>query len=358
MTTSFASFESHLREFIRGDSSHQFEGLALELFRLQFESNPVYRKFCQAENRDPAVVRSWTDIPAVPTTAFKEFELTSIPTDDRTTVFCSSGTTVQRPGRHFHSAASLALYELSLLEWGRRHLPLHDATLQFLTPSQELAPHSSLVHMFETMRRHAPSHRATFIGDLDLEGNWNVNIPRAVSLLTACASSGEALGILGTAFNFVHLLDSLMALNLRLRLPAGSWVMETGGYKGRSRSIPKTELHKLISITLGVGPDRILCEYGMSELSSQAYDRSLISPAERSSVFQFPPWARATVVSPENGREVAEGQIGLLRVWDLANVYSAMAIETQDLAIRRGTGFELIGRADSAEPRGCSLRAN
>jgi hypothetical protein len=95
----------------------------------------------------------------------------------------------------------------------------------------------------------------------------------------------------------------------------------------------------------------------MSELSSQAYDhvvgRSL--PAER--VFRFPPWARALVISPETGCEVAEGESGLLRVVDLANVRSVMAVQTEDLAVRRGDGFEPIGRVPQAEPRGCSLLA-
>ena len=132
--------------------------------------------------------------------------------------------------------------------------------------------------------------------------------------------------------------------------------METGGYKNRSRLLPKDELHALITERLGVPPSHILCEYGMSELSSQAYSGSKAGGrGERALHFQFPPWARAQILSPETGAEVAEGETGLLRVFDLANVFSAMAIQTEDLAIRRGGGFELLGRAESTEPRGCSL---
>ncbi|PYJ07381.1 MAG: hypothetical protein DME25_03935 [Verrucomicrobia bacterium] len=106
----------------------------------------------------------------------------------------------------------------------------------------------------------------------------------------------------------------------------------------------------------------------MSELSSQAYDHAVGAECRVSSVeampghsspvtrhFHFPPWARAQIVSPETGQEVSEGESGLIRVFDLANVYSVMAIQTEDLGIRRGEGFELIGRAEIAEPRGCSL---
>ena len=176
--------------------------------------------------------------------------------------------------------------------------------------------------------------------------------------------------ILGTAFSFVYLLDFLAERNLRFDLPAGSRVMETGGYKNRSRMLPKAELHALITERLGIPQNHIICEYGMSELSSQAYDNVVgragcPQPAgERRGGdtapylcrnFHFPPWARVQIVSPETNCEVADGETGLIRVFDLANVFSVMAIQTEDLGVRHDDGFELIGRAQFAELRGCSL---
>jgi hypothetical protein len=152
------------------------------------------------------------------------------------------------------------------------------------------------------------------------------------------------------------LSDLLASEGLYFALPPGSRVMETGGYKGRTRTLPKPELHQEISRRLGVPADCVVTEYGMSELSSQAYDQAagdLLPPAGR--VFRFPPWARAQVVSPETAREVADGETGLIRVLDLANVFSVAAIQTGDLGVRRGGGFALIGRAENREPRGCSL---
>jgi hypothetical protein len=96
----------------------------------------------------------------------------------------------------------------------------------------------------------------------------------------------------------------------------------------------------------------------MSELSSQAYDREIVSGKEPMRAFRFPPWARAQIISPETGKEVPEGETGLIRIFDLANVRSVMAIQTEDLGVRRGDGFELLGRAQTAEPRGCSLLAS
>ena len=94
------------------------------------------------------------------------------------------------------------------------------------------------------------------------------------------------------------------------------------------------------------------------EFAGLRFDFEFLAPrADASRLFRFPPWARVQIISPETGREVAEGETGLIRVFDLANVFSVMAIQTEDLGVRRGDGFELIGRAELAEPRGCSLNA-
>ncbi|MCW5558057.1 MAG: hypothetical protein KIT22_09550, partial [Verrucomicrobiae bacterium] len=151
-------------------------------------------------------------------------------------------------------------------------------------------------------------------------------------------------------------LDGMASRGQRLELPPGSRAMETGGYKGRSRTLTRSELHGAIRECLGIGPEFIVSEYGMSELSSQAYD-GVAGATNEPRVFRLPPWARAVVVSAETGREVAEGEAGLLRLLDLANVGSVMAVQTADLAIRRGDGFELLGRAPASEARGCSLRS-
>jgi hypothetical protein len=334
----------------------EFNGMALMLFTLQFEFNPAYRKFCEARKISPSSVTHWTQIPAVPTSAFKEWELTSLPPDQRTRVFHSSGTTGQTPSRHFHGRESLRIYEASLLAWFRFHVA-PEKNLAILTPPPSVAPNSSLVHMFETICRDFSAPESSFLGTLAADNSWTLNFDAALAALQNAVDNNKSILILGTAFSFVHLLDYLAEKNLRLKLPAGSRVMETGGYKNRSRSMPKAELHALITDRLGNPASHILCEYGMSELSSQAYDRGAqrTGASQHRGPFQFPPWARAQIISPETGREVGDGETGLLRIFDLANTFSVMAIQTEDLAIRRGDGFELIGRAESAEQRGCSL---
>jgi hypothetical protein len=369
------SSEHHANPNFQAHMDVEFNGLALMLFTLQFEHNPAYRKLCEARKISPSSVSHWSQIPAVPTSAFKELEISSLPADSRTKVFHSSGTTAQKPSRHFHNTESLAIYDASLLAWFRFHVP-PEKNLVLLTPPPSIAPNSSLVHMFETIRKNFDAPENCFLGALADDGSWTVNFERAVAALENANSTGKPIVVLGTAFSFVHLLDYLTEKNLRFELPRGSRIMETGGYKNRSRVLPKAELHALITERLGVPPSQILCEYGMSELSSQAYDDAddgrarhsvraeAVKPesgAQRTDAsyqrrnFHFPPWARAQIISPETGAPVADGETGLLRIFDLANVFSAMAIQTEDLAIRHGEGFELIGRAESAEPRGCSL---
>ena len=367
---------------------HEFNELALELFALQCQGNPAYAKICAARRLTQGIVGHWTQIPFVPASAFKELELSCLSPDERTAVFHSSGTTEQQPSRHFHCAESLAVYEASLWSWftsmflgaaGESPAP---PQFIFLTPPPEQAPHSSLVHMFETVRRHlgaanVPAVGSPFCGRLESAGAWGLDFAAVLAALAPLPPSSlrQPLLILGTAFSFVHLVDFLAENHLRLELPPGSRVMETGGYKNRSRALPKAELHALITRRLGVERESIVCEYGMSELSSQAYDNALErrSPTRLVSIgqhragsetgapitrhFHFPPWARAQIISPETGREVADGETGLIRIFDLANVFSVAAVQTEDLGIRRGEGFELIGRAQLAEPRGCSLNS-
>jgi hypothetical protein len=283
--------------------------------------------------------------------------------------------------------------------------------------------------MFETIRRETGWDGPAFVGKVAKDGAWTLDAGAALERLRAASGSGQPLLMLGTAFSFVQLLDHLADRDLCFQLPPGSCVLETGGYKGRSRSLPKPALHSLITERLGIPSTHVVCEYGMSELSSQAYDLEIggvaaespglansdisfpLTPAlslrERESSiplcelarrvrcsdartavpplpkgegrgegeqsarppsaatfaiaserpFHFPPWARVQIVSPETGLEAGQGETGLIRVFDLANVYSVMAIQTEDLGTRRGDGFELVGRAAEAEARGCSLMA-
>jgi hypothetical protein len=337
-------------------SPQVFDALARELFALQFQSIDAYQKLCLHLDRPPEKVRHWWDIPCVPTLAFKEFEMTSLPVLDRVTAFHSSGTTTTRAGRHFHSSRSLQLYQSTVSAWFKHHLWPDPSALRIvsLTPTAAQAPHSSLVCMLQTVMDTQPQTPAVSLGRVDEDqGGWTLDLGVLLSELESSCAHGQPLLLVGTAYAFVHLLDALDARRQRLALPVGSRVMETGGYKGRSRVLAKHELHRLLTLRLGVPDTHIVTEYGMTELSSQAYDRQVGGSGPRH--FRFPPWCRIRVVSPETGQTVPPGESGLLQVFDLGNVYSVLAVQTEDLVVAAGNGFEYVGRAGVAEPRGCSL---
>jgi hypothetical protein len=137
--------------------------------------------------------------------------------------------------------------------------------------------------------------------------------------------------------------------------------MHTGGFKGRSREVAQDELIRCMAETFGVPESAVVGEYGMTELSSQLYEgtfraaRGLPAPSARHGTFVAPPWLRVVAVDPETLRPVADGEIGILRFEDLANVDSALAIQTSDRGRCQGSAVELLGRPPGAPPRGCSL---
>jgi hypothetical protein len=128
--------------------------------------------------------------------------------------------------------------------------------------------------------------------------------------------------------------------------------METGGFKGVHREISKTDLYAMFTQHLGLPSEHVWNEYGMTELGSQFYAHGLHLHHTGG------PWVRALVIDPETGREAAVGSPGVIRIIDLANLGSSIAIETQDLAIRQTDGFLLLGRSPAALPRGCSRAAD
>jgi hypothetical protein len=332
-----------------------FNTLALELFALQFQRVEPYRRYCEHLGRTPDRVSNWLAIPCIPTAGFKEFELTSLSPDNRPQVFYSSGTTGQQVSRHYHSTASLEVYEHSLLPWFARHLLPDRSSMRILSlvPPAADAQNSSLAHMLTAVLRRygtAPSRSTCHVSP---EGVWELDVDLVQRELESACAANEPLLLTGTAFGFVHLLESMDDRGLRIVLPAGSRLMETGGYKGRSRALAKAELYSRLTRALGIPELNIVSEYGMSELSSQAYDRQagILSPRR----LRFPPWCAARVASPETGTAVGPGESGLLEVVDLANAFSVLAVQTEDLAIAREDGFEYAGRASAATVRGCSL---
>jgi hypothetical protein len=318
--------------------------LARELFTWQFARVPAYRRLCRAHDFTPGNFTSWREIPAVPQQLFKLEKLFVHGSRRPRAIYETSGTTTGRPGRQH--VLSTDIYRAVSIEGAKRSGFLaNNGRLHFLTPSPLAAPASSLSAMFGFWAKSAGREESRFWARkdrFDFEG-----LRKEVA---ADIASRRPVGIAGTAFSFVHLLEAWSHLT-PLKLPAGSWLLETGGFKGRSREIPKPELYCAMARLFGVKDEVVWNEYGMSELSSQAYARGTTG------LHFAPAWTRVLVWDAAANREARAGERGLARWLDLANIDSVLAVQTLDLAERTHAGFRLIGRLPRTEPRGCSLGA-
>jgi hypothetical protein len=322
-TAEYRAMEERLLAAIAGPCD--FAALAPEVYRFQREHNPHYENWCRHLGSDPKLT-DWQDIPAVPQSAFKRFALRSFPAERTAKTFRTSGTSGEGFGEHhFHDTR---LYDAAIVA-GWEALKLENLPLVILAQPPESAPHSSLSHMMGVLSARAPWSRFC-MEDADF------------------SDIREPFALLGTALAFLHRFER----GGKMRNPLLRYAMETGGYKGTARRLEKAELYALFETHLGLPPERVVNEYGMTELSSQFYTHSL------GAAHRGPAWARALVLDPATGREVAVGETGVLKILDLANLGSVLAVQTQDLAIRREDGFTLLGRDPAALPRGCSRTAD
>lgn len=352
-----AELATHFRRPVTATLSEaEFDALARRIFAYQFQRNAPYAAFCGARGRRPDTLETWRDIPAVPTAAFQEIDLVAGDVSAAEAVFRTSGTTSQGR-RGTHVVLDLAVYHGALLPNFRAHLvPDFDEILMLsLIPPPAELPDSSLAHMIAiVLDRLGARDSGWYASAAD-----GIAEARLEERLTACCARGRPVLLLGTSFAFVHWTDSLRARSAGFRLPAGSRLMDTGGYKGRSREVGEHELRAAYATLLGIEDDLCVNEYGMTELCSQFYDATLrerlAGGAARERRKTPPAWVRTRVVDPDSLAELPTGAIGLLSHVDLANIGSVIAIQTEDLGLIVDDGFRVLGRAAGARPRGCSL---
>lgn len=323
-----------------------FDELAAAGARFGYERVDPYRRLCDRRGVIPATLGDWRAAPAVPTSAFKSLRLAAAQPLE---TFRSSGTTrgAERRSVHYHPYPELyrtvidATFAAACLPAGSGRVPIIS-----LIPDRAIASDSSLsfmaAHVFE---RHAAAGSAWAVReggiDLDLACRW-----------LRGQAEDEAVLVLATALALVLLLDRLQGeAEDAIRLSPGSRVFETGGFKGRTLETTPEAVRQRARALLGLAPDAIVREYGMTELTSQAYSRP---GGER---LRTPPWMPFRVLDPDTLEEVEDGQTGLLAFFDLANLGSLCHVLTEDLGVREGDAFRLLGRASGAELRGCSLTA-
>ena len=334
-----------------GVRDQNFNSLALRLFTFQFSNNLPYRRYCENIGvRKNSQVKHWTQIPFLGASSFKEMILTTFPHRKAALVFHTSGTSRKKPGRLF--LENSRLYEAALLKNFLHHFSIsRPMEMIILTPSIEECPYSSLSYMASHLHKKIGKGRLVHY----LKQN-RILFPPLFKRLRKLSSSWEPVLIFGTAFSLVYLLDEMRIKKIKLKCAPGSLLMETGGFKGLSEEIPKDELYGRIHQFLGIAPSSIINEYGMTEMASQFYDHSIKKPSSAAQrCHRAPPWVRTRVLDPRNLDECPVGKIGLLQHYDLANRSNVMGILTEDIAMRKRDGFQLIGRVQSQETRGCSI---
>jgi hypothetical protein len=307
-----------------------FAEAAAAVLRYQRSQNAVYDRFCQSSTAWTA----WAEAPHLPVEAFKHVPVTTFPPADADHVFESSGTGRGVPSKHY--VRRLDLYQRVVTVHFERVFGTGPFTFVAHLPGYaESGSRSSLLYMVDVLiRRYGDAASGFFLDDPSLLD----------AALDHCARRDTQLLLFGAAFGLLDLLEARP-----VALPAESIVIETGGMKTYRREMDRDELHDRLASGFGIAGDRVFSEYGMCELMSQCYTRG-------DHVFYPPPWMRFRVVDPERPtREVPEGASGALALFDLANVYTASALLTEDRAIRVGNGFRVLGRLSDAELRGCNF---
>jgi hypothetical protein len=308
---------------------------------------PAYAKFAGAEARRPA-----GRLPALPTDVFRFARVAAHDPSEDVRVFRTSGTTSGQRGAH--PLRDLSTYDHAARVAARYALfpDRERMRLIVLAPSEIELADSSLSYML-----------ARFQEWFGAEGSLYVWREQRLDLLALSDALERAhdervpVALLGTSFAFVHAEDGLGTR--RFQLPEGSRIMQTGGFKGRSRNVEPSEMLSLLAARYGIAEPFIVEEYGMTELSSQLYGTTLrqavLGQAIDARRLWVPGWVRAEPVDPSTLVVVPRGERGVLRIDDLANVHGVTAIQTADLAQAQDDGIVVLGRAPDAVARGCSI---
>lgn len=313
------------------NNADEFDTLALDVFRFQYENNEVYQQFCDHLKKTPQNVSDHLQIPFLPISFFKSYKVLSTQKEAKT-IFTSSGTTQSITSKHY--VPDLKLYEESFLKAFKTFYGSpEELCILALLPSYLEREGSSLIYMVNNLidtSKHADS------------GFYLNNLDELYQKLQELDKSGTKTLLIGVSF---ALLDLAEQFPMHLK---NTIVMETGGMKGRRKELIREELHLILKNGLGV--NKIHSEYGMTELLSQGYSKG-------DGIFETPSWMKIITRDTEDPLTIqSNGKTGGINVIDLANIYSCSFIATQDLGKTYPNGtFEVLGRFDDSDIRGCNL---
>ena len=312
-------------------NQQEFTALSLAVFKHQFKNNKVYRSFCDLLFVHPSSISTIEEIPFLPIQFFKSRKVLSS-LDEIQETFTSSGTTGSITSKHF--VTNINLYKESYLK-GFAHFygNIEEYTVLALLPNYLERQGSSLVFMVADLIEKSKKVESGFYLD---------NIQELANKLLELNRNGQKILLIGVSFALLDLIE-MQQFNLKNTI-----IMETGGMKGRRKELVREELHTILQN--GFGVTEIHSEYGMTELLSQGYSKG-------NGVFETPPWMKILTRDTEDALSInASGKNGGINVIDLANYNSCSFIATQDLGkVYENETFEIIGRFDNSDIRGCNL---
>ncbi|MFT7252423.1 MAG: phenylacetate-coenzyme A ligase PaaK-like adenylate-forming protein [Flavobacterium sp.] len=312
-------------------NENEFTEVALIVFKHQFKNNKVYRSFCDLLYIHPSNITTIEEIPFLPVQFFKSREVISS-LDEVQEIFTSSGTTGSATSKHL--VTDINLYKESYLK-GFAHFygNIEEYTVLALLPNYLEREGSSLVFMVDDLIRKSKNLESGFYLD---------NIQELAKKLIELDKNGQKILLIGVSFALLDLIE-MQQFSLKNTI-----IMETGGMKGRRKELVREELH--VTLQNGFGVSKIHSEYGMTELLSQGYSKG-------NGVFASPPWMKILTRDTEDALTInALGKNGGINVIDLANYNSCSFIATQDLGkVHENETFEIIGRFDNSDIRGCNL---
>ncbi|MGL4583173.1 MAG: acyl transferase [Flavobacterium sp.] len=318
-------------EIIQIQTKKDFHRVAMKVFRFQYEYNLIYQQFCNLLNKTPEQVKTIADVPFLPIEFFKSRDILSS-TDPIQITFTSSGTTGMITSKHH--VTDLAYYEYSFrAAFSHFYGNIEDYVVLALLPAYLEREGSSLIYMVEDLIEGSNQPESGF---------YLNNYEELARTLINLDKQGKNVLLIGVTY---ALLDMIEMQKFSL---SNTIIMETGGMKGRRKEMIREELHKVLCD--GFGVSKIHSEYGMTELLSQGYSFG-------DGIFECPPWMDILTRDPEDALTyVEEGKTGGVNVIDLANVNSCSFIATQDLGKKYKDGsFEILGRFDHSDIRGCNL---
>ncbi|VXB25468.1 Acyl transferase [Flavobacterium sp. 9AF] len=321
----------HTEDIFTISSKKDFEKLTLKVFRYQFDNNKVYNEFCTLLKKDKSNVKTILDIPFLPIQFFKSHEIVST-TNSVQETFTSSGTTGMQTSKHL--VTDVSLYEQSYRKgFAEFYGNIEDYCILALLPSYLEREGSSLIYMVDDLIQSSTHPDSGF---------YLNNYEDLIAKLIALDQSGQNVILIGVTY---ALLDLIEKHTFQLK---NTIIMETGGMKGKRKEMIREELHAILSH--GFGVPVIHSEYGMTELLSQAYSLG-------NGIFECPPWMQILIRDTEDALSyVTNGKTGGINVIDLANVNSCSFIATQDLGKKYPNhSFEVLGRFDHSDIRGCNL---